>query len=239
MKRSLDCWLSDCWPLRSAAPASAADLPRRRCPTRLRPIVAGYNWTGFYIGINGGGAWARSDWDSFGRRSEPVGRHGRPHRRLQLAGRRQPVGVRPRRRHRLGLHRAAARLACVAISCETKNNLFGTVPRPRRLRLRSHHALPDGRPRVRRHRGEPHGFPAYQRHQRRLDHRRRRRSAPSRRTGPPRSSTSTPISATSPAAPCNCGTPTNVDLTHERPARRRELPLLRNDTHRKLSKAPD
>jgi outer membrane immunogenic protein len=23
-----------------------------------------YNWTGFYIGINGGGAWGRSDWDA-------------------------------------------------------------------------------------------------------------------------------------------------------------------------------
>jgi len=52
-----------------AASASAADLPRRYepIPQRAAPLYAPiYNWTGFYIGINGGGAWGKSDWTSTG-----------------------------------------------------------------------------------------------------------------------------------------------------------------------------
>ena len=37
-------------------PASAADLPRGM-PYKAPAMVAQYNWTGFYLGINGGGAW--------------------------------------------------------------------------------------------------------------------------------------------------------------------------------------
>jgi outer membrane immunogenic protein len=45
-----------------ATPASAADLPARY-PTKAPPMVAPiWNWTGFYIGINGGYGWGRSDW---------------------------------------------------------------------------------------------------------------------------------------------------------------------------------
>ena len=45
------------------APASAADLQRRpampaKAPVYVAPV---YNWTGFYVGINGGGGWGRSD----------------------------------------------------------------------------------------------------------------------------------------------------------------------------------
>jgi outer membrane immunogenic protein len=49
-----------------AGPAGAADLPRRYEPVVKAPIYAPmvYNWTGFYIGINGGGAWGHSAWDS-------------------------------------------------------------------------------------------------------------------------------------------------------------------------------
>src|SRR4051812_47219153 len=32
--------------------ASAADLPARKAPTMVAPI---YDWSGFYIGLNGGG----------------------------------------------------------------------------------------------------------------------------------------------------------------------------------------
>jgi outer membrane immunogenic protein len=48
-----------------AATASAADMPTRYNQGRLAyaPI---YNWTGFYLGINGGGAWGTSKWDSVG-----------------------------------------------------------------------------------------------------------------------------------------------------------------------------
>ena len=46
--------------------AMAADLSPRYQPVPLAraPIYyAGYNWTGFYLGINGGGGWGRSQWD--------------------------------------------------------------------------------------------------------------------------------------------------------------------------------
>jgi outer membrane immunogenic protein len=46
-----------------AAPASAADLAARPY-TKAAPMVAAmYDWSGFYIGINGGGGWSRKCWD--------------------------------------------------------------------------------------------------------------------------------------------------------------------------------
>ncbi len=47
--------------------AGAADLPRRtQMPAKAPAYVAApiYNWTGLYIGINGGGGWGRSSWDN-------------------------------------------------------------------------------------------------------------------------------------------------------------------------------
>ena len=58
----------------TATAAVAADLPRQmpaRAPAAYVPV--GYNWTGFYLGVNGGYAWGRSHWDNFGGRSEPQG----------------------------------------------------------------------------------------------------------------------------------------------------------------------
>jgi hypothetical protein len=46
-----------------AAPASAADLaarPYTKAPPAPPPV---YDWSGFYIGANGGGAWSHSCWD--------------------------------------------------------------------------------------------------------------------------------------------------------------------------------
>jgi outer membrane immunogenic protein len=46
-----------------AAPASAADLPARtysKAPAIVEPI---YDWSGFYVGINGGGGWGHKCWD--------------------------------------------------------------------------------------------------------------------------------------------------------------------------------
>jgi outer membrane immunogenic protein len=40
-----------------ATSASAADLPRK-APAYVAPV--GYNWTGFYVGLNGGYGWASS-----------------------------------------------------------------------------------------------------------------------------------------------------------------------------------
>jgi outer membrane immunogenic protein len=51
-------------------PANAADLSRRYpAPAQVNkaPIYSPvYNWTGMYIGINGGGAWGQSAWDTTG-----------------------------------------------------------------------------------------------------------------------------------------------------------------------------
>jgi outer membrane immunogenic protein len=49
--------------------AAAADLPPRMAPQpyyKAPAEVQVYNWTGFYIGINGGGGFGHSQWDSIG-----------------------------------------------------------------------------------------------------------------------------------------------------------------------------
>ncbi len=48
--------------------AAAADLPPGPAPYYKAPMYAppGYNWTGFYLGVNGGGGFGRSSWDSTG-----------------------------------------------------------------------------------------------------------------------------------------------------------------------------
>jgi outer membrane immunogenic protein len=47
----------------SAVSASAADLAARPY-TKVAPVVvAAYDWSGFYVGANGGGAWSRKCWD--------------------------------------------------------------------------------------------------------------------------------------------------------------------------------
>jgi len=52
-----------------AGAAAAADLPQRApapyYPTKA-PAYVPYTWTGFYIGLNGGGGFGRSAWDSTG-----------------------------------------------------------------------------------------------------------------------------------------------------------------------------
>lgn len=48
----------------AAQPAAAADLPARMPVKAPVAVIQGYDWSGFYIGINGGGAWGRSDFTS-------------------------------------------------------------------------------------------------------------------------------------------------------------------------------
>jgi outer membrane immunogenic protein len=43
-----------------ATPSFAADLPRKAQPYYVAP----FSWSGFYVGINGGYGWAKSDWSS-------------------------------------------------------------------------------------------------------------------------------------------------------------------------------
>ena len=45
-----------------AATANAADLPTKAPVYKAPPPLVSYNWTGLYLGINGGGAWGREDW---------------------------------------------------------------------------------------------------------------------------------------------------------------------------------
>src|SRR5262249_62158253 len=51
--------------LASAAvgPAAGADIPRYGPPPAAAYYAPVYNWTGFYLGINGGGGWGTSQWD--------------------------------------------------------------------------------------------------------------------------------------------------------------------------------
>ncbi len=46
--------------------ANAADLPRRQAAPAKAPTYyeAPYNWSGFYVGINGGGGWGKSSWSN-------------------------------------------------------------------------------------------------------------------------------------------------------------------------------
>jgi outer membrane immunogenic protein len=47
-----------------AGPAIAADMPVKAPLLKAPPVVL-YNWSGFYVGINGGGAFGRSIYDLF------------------------------------------------------------------------------------------------------------------------------------------------------------------------------
>ena len=62
-----------------AAPASAADLAARPYMKAAPPMAAPYyDWSGFYIGANGGGGWSHKCWDAanFRTLAPPVAREG-------------------------------------------------------------------------------------------------------------------------------------------------------------------
>jgi outer membrane immunogenic protein len=63
MKRLL---LASVGVLAMASLANAADLPRQMVTKAPAYVAPYYNWTGFYLGINGGGGWGSSSWDSTG-----------------------------------------------------------------------------------------------------------------------------------------------------------------------------
>ena len=98
--------------------ASAADLAARPCAKAPAMPVAVYNWTGFYIGANGGGAWSDKCWDIYNNLGGAVvpsfregchtasGAHG-GQVGLPLAG--QQLGLRSRSARQLG---RSLRLQC-------------------------------------------------------------------------------------------------------------------------------
>jgi outer membrane immunogenic protein len=49
--------------------AAAADMARPVPYYKAPPAYAPYSWTGFYVGLNGGGAFGNSNWDSTGNRN--------------------------------------------------------------------------------------------------------------------------------------------------------------------------
>ena len=115
-----------------------------------------YNWTGFYIGINGGGGWGDSQWDGVNN-FDVVRRPDRRHHRLQLAVR--PVRGRRRRRHRL-VGRQRHHDALCARRLRNAQQLARHHARPPRLRLRPVHALHHRRSRRRRHQATRRAFRA-------------------------------------------------------------------------------
>ena len=104
--------------------AVAADLPRAM-PAKAPAYVpvAAYNWTGFYVGINGGYAWGSSRWGGFAGNADPSGG--------MVGG---TVGY---NRHLggwvLGLEgdidwaNFSDSAACAGLNCQTKTNWFGTA----------------------------------------------------------------------------------------------------------------
>ena len=66
MRRVLITTISSLALVASMGAAIAADIPRGPTVYTGPVAVPVYNWTGFYLGINGGGAWGRTSWDGFG-----------------------------------------------------------------------------------------------------------------------------------------------------------------------------
>ena len=64
--------------------AAAADLSVAPLYTKAPPaeVTQAYNWTGFYLGANGGGGWGRSWWNGSCNAGRPFRRPGRRHRGL-------------------------------------------------------------------------------------------------------------------------------------------------------------
>ena len=99
------------------ASASAADLSgRKTMPYKAQPYTQTYNWSGFYLGVNGGG-WGNSD-SSDGFRGLVGGTVGYNYQVSQTVfGLEGDIDWSDLRRHG----------NCAAFSCQTRNNWLSTV----------------------------------------------------------------------------------------------------------------
>jgi outer membrane immunogenic protein len=114
--------------LAAAIPASAADLPRGTVPYKAPAYMpaAGYNWTGFYLGLNGGGGWGDSEWSAVGSGNDPSGGMigGTAGYNWQGVGTPWVFGL----EGDIAWTSFKDSFTCSAgVSCETKNNWLGTV----------------------------------------------------------------------------------------------------------------
>ncbi|HEY4982925.1 MAG TPA: outer membrane protein [Pseudolabrys sp.] len=112
------------------ASASAADIPRRQAMPARAPVYVTppYSWTGFYVGINGGGGWGHSDWSN---------RFGTADAKLSGG----LVGGTLGYNYQVGqavfglegdidwsnIRGTASNGLCAGINCETRNNWLGTA----------------------------------------------------------------------------------------------------------------
>ena len=110
--------------LAAAMPASAADLPRAM-PYKSPAMVAQYNWTGFYLGINGGGGFGDSNWNGFAVSNSPSGGMigGTAGYNWQGPGSPWVFGL----EGDIDWTNIRDSSACGGVLCETRNNWFGTV----------------------------------------------------------------------------------------------------------------
>jgi len=109
--------------------ANAADMPRRQAmPAKAPMFEAPYNWTGFYVGINGGGGFGHSNW------SNALGTNG-----FNLSG--AVVGGTVGYNYQMNqvvfgvegdgdwsnIRGSTSGGACIGTSCETKNSWLATA----------------------------------------------------------------------------------------------------------------
>jgi outer membrane immunogenic protein len=102
--------------------AQAADIPPP-VYKGVRSVVAYYNWTGLYLGINGGYAWGTSNWDAPAITNSPTGWliGGTLGYNYQMGS--IVLGI----EGDFAYADIKGSAACGAFTCETKNTYLGTI----------------------------------------------------------------------------------------------------------------
>ena len=109
--------------------ANAADIQRRQAmPTKAPAYVAAYNWTGMYVGVNGGGGFGHSTW------SGATGTSGFNTTGGVVGG---TIGYNYQMNQAVfglegdidwsNIHGSTTTAPCTTMSCETRNSWLGTA----------------------------------------------------------------------------------------------------------------